>query len=225
MSNVMNIEEMKNVIKELPEEEAKLLLFHVFLRVNLLKETAYSKKEFVNNVENLFETIFDVHKDRLEVKQEENFQMIHILFGASSAGSLKVALKDLGRYKMEKVISFWGMFSIGPIWQLHEEIGVETRLNWMKNVMNDENEDFHDYMNRFQETINQINSIQEGVPITIWISDSSHEQTGLRFVLYLLKNKKNDILVINTTKKHSELFNKKDIEYTVLHTGEIPPEF
>ena len=38
------------------------------------------------------------------------------------------------------------------------------------------------------------------------------------------KSKYNDIMVINTTQKHSEIFKSKDIEYTVLHTGEIHPE-
>lgn len=150
--------------------------------------------------------------------------MVHILFGDAPAGSLRVALKGLGRYKMEKVISFWDMFSIGPILQLHEEIGVEARLNWMKNVMNDENEDFHVFVRSFQESVDQIKSIPEDETITIWIADNSHEQTGLRYVVQLLKSRGNDIKVINTTKKHSELFNKEDIEYTVLHTGEIHPE-
>lgn len=148
--------------------------------------------------------------------------MIHILFGASAEGSLRVALKGLGRSKVEKIISFWDMFSIGPIWQLHEKVGEEARFTWMKNVMNDE--DFQDYINRFQGSVNQINAIQTGVPITIWIADSSHEQTGLRYALHLLKNMDNNIKVINTTKKHGELFNQKDIEYTVLHTGEINAE-
>lgn len=49
--------------------------------------------------------------------------MIHILFGISAAESLKVALKNLGLHKEEKVISFWEMFSVGPVWHLHDEIG------------------------------------------------------------------------------------------------------
>lgn len=156
------------------------------------------------------------------MEREENFQMIHILFSASTEGSLRMALKGLGRSKVEKIISFWDMFSVGPIWQLHEKVGEEARFTWMKNVMNDE--DFQDYINRFQGSVSQINAIQTGVPITIWIADSSHEQTGLRYALHLLKNKDNNIKVINTTRKHGELFNQKDIEYTVLHTGEINAE-
>lgn len=149
--------------------------------------------------------------------------MIHILFSDASAGSLRMALKGLGKCKLEKIISFWDQFSIGPIWQLHEEKGVNARFNWMKDVMNDENEEFL-YMKVFRKSVNQLNAIPDDVPIIIWIADNSHEQTGLRYVLHLLKNKDNDITVINTTKKHSELFPERDIEYTVLHTGEIHPE-
>lgn len=218
------IGELKKVIEELSDGEAKSLLFNVLLQLNFVKEMGYSERDFVNDVENIYEMAFNLSKERSYMKQEGNFQMIHILFGDSSAGCLRIALKKMGVYQVEKVISFWDMFSIGPVWMLHEKLGQEARFDWMKNVMSDENEDFLDYIKRFQESVKQIDSIQEGVPIIIWISDSSHEQTGLLYVLQLLKNKDNDIMVINTTKKHSKLFNKKDIEYTVLHTGEILPE-
>lgn len=224
MSNVMKIDELKKVIQEMPDGEAKSPLFHILLRLNFLKETKHSEKDFVHDVEEIYKTILNLSHEQSEMKRERNFQMIHILFGDSPAGSLRVALKDMGVYQVERVISFWDMFSIGPIWQLHEEIGLGARFDWMKNVMNDENEDFHDYMKRFQESVNQINSIPEGIPITVWTAENSHEQTALRYVLHLLEDKSNDIIVINTTKTHSKLFKKKNIEYTVLHTGEIPPE-
>ncbi|MEK5392949.1 DUF1835 domain-containing protein [Margalitia sp. FSL K6-0131] len=46
--------------------------------------------------------------------------MIHIIFGASASGSLKFVLREMGLNK-EQVIAFWDIFSIGPIWKLHEE--------------------------------------------------------------------------------------------------------
>lgn len=223
MSDEMKIEELKKVIRELPDGEAKSLLFHVLLRLNFLKDTNCSEKDFVHDVEEIYEMILNLSHERSEMKQERNFQMIHILFGASPAGSLSVALKKMGVYQVEKVISFWDMFSIGPIWRLHEEVGVGARFDWMKNVMNEENEDFLDYKQEFLKAVNQINSIPKGVPITIWITDNAHEQTALRYVLHLLKEKDNDIIIIKT-KAHSKLFEKKNIKYTVLHTGEIPPE-
>lgn len=90
--------------------------------------------------------------------------------------------------------------------------------------MNDEYGEFYEYKQKFQKTINQITSIPEAVPITIWIAENAHEQTGLRYVLNLLKESNNNIILINTTKVYSELFQKRKVKYTVLHTDEIPPE-
>ncbi|NEU31763.1 DUF1835 domain-containing protein [bacterium LRH843] len=150
--------------------------------------------------------------------------MIHILFGMSPSGCLKIVLKNLGIDKEERVLSFWEMFSVGPIWRLHEEVGIEARFDWLKNSMNDEYEELDEYRQSFQETCNQIGAIPEAVPITIWTGENSHEQTGLRYVLHLLKEKDNDIFVINTTKMHGELFNTRELTYILLHTGEISPE-
>ncbi|WP_117017493.1 DUF1835 domain-containing protein [Aeribacillus pallidus] len=150
--------------------------------------------------------------------------MIHILLGASPSGSLKMVLRDLDVEKKERVISFWETFSVGPIWRLHEDIGKEARFNWKKNNLTDAYNEFHEYEQNFQKTVNEITAIPEGSPIMIWISDNAHEQTGMLFVLYLLKNKNNDIFLINTTKVYGELFKKRKEKYTVLDTGEIPPE-
>lgn len=224
MKNEMKIEELKRVVEEMPEGEVKSLLFQILLRLNYLKETTYSEMDFINDVENLYETLFKLSKERSEKEKEEDCQRNHILFGDSCAGSLKIALKKKGLYPLEKIISIRDIYSIGPVYKLHEESGQEFRFNWMKSIVNDENGDYLDYVQEFQEAVNQISSVQEDIPITVWISDSSHEQTGLLYVLYLLKNKNNKITVINTTQKHSELFTTNDIEFTVLHTGEISPE-
>jgi Domain of unknown function (DUF1835)/Protein of unknown function len=220
----MEIDKLKKAIKELPEEEVKSLLFHVLLRTKLLRETAYSETEFVNDIENIYDAIFDRSRERSGMTQEGDYQMVHILFGDSPAGSLKCALKEMGVSKEEKVISFWDMFSVGPVWKLHEKAGQEARFDFMKHVMNDENDDFRDYQQRFYKTVNRIHTIPADVPITIWVAENAHEQTGLRYVLHLLKNKINDIKVINTTKMYAEKFNRPDIEYIVLKTGEISPE-
>jgi hypothetical protein len=220
----MRIEEMRKKIQELPDAEARALLFQIYLRMDFLKGTEYSHIEFVKDLEKTYETIVDILKERSEMKEEGNFQMVHILFGDSPAGALKVILKEMGIYQEEKVIAFWDMFSVGPVWELHDKSGEESRFDWMKSVMNDEYEDFQDYKQGFQQTVHQILSIPEELPITIWVAENSHEQTGLRYVLHLLKNKMNDIQVINTTKSFVENFTRPDLTYTVLKTGEISPE-
>ncbi|MBY0098327.1 DUF1835 domain-containing protein [Mesobacillus maritimus] len=219
----MEIEEMRKKIQELNDGEAKSLLFQIFLRMNLLKETEYSREQFLHDVENIYKTIDHVANKKSELKKEESFKRVHILFGASPAGSLKVALKKM-RTKEEKVLSFWDMFSIGPVWKLHETPGEESRFDWIKTVMNAELEEFQDYKQQFQNTVHQIMSIPEDVPIILWVAENAHEQTGLRYVLHLLKNKPNEIQVLNTTELYAEHFHQPDIIYTVLHTGEIPPE-
>lgn len=224
MSNIQEIEELKKSIEELPEREAKSLLFHILIRLNLVKETDYLGMDFISDVENIYETVFKLSKERSKAKEEENFQKVHILFGDSGAGSLRMALKKMKKNQLEKVISFWDIFSIGPIKRLHEDDGKGARFQWMKNVMNDEDGDFQEYQQGFYNTINQINSIPENVPITIWVADNSHEQTGLCYVLCLLQNKTNEIQVINTTRAYAEHFNRPDIRYTVLKTGEASPE-
>ena len=150
--------------------------------------------------------------------------MIHILFGPSPAGSLRAAFKENGIDKNEQIISFWDRFSIGPVWRLDEEAGKEARFDWMKNVINNEYGEFQEYKQSFQKTIDQILSIPEGLPITIWTADNAHEQTGLRFVVYLLKERNNDLILINTTKAFREFFKKRNVQYTVLHSGEISPD-
>lgn len=150
--------------------------------------------------------------------------MIHILFGASASGSLKFVLREMGLEKKERVISFWDTFSIGPVWQWHEQHGIQSRFEWMKKCISDEYDEFPDYQQRVEKTINQIHSIPEGVHITIWASDNAHEQTGLRYVVHLLKEKNVDISLINTTVEYVELFLVKKVKYTPLHSGEIPPE-
>ncbi|MGJ7922946.1 DUF1835 domain-containing protein [Neobacillus sp. LXY-4] len=149
--------------------------------------------------------------------------MIHILFGAAASEGFKVALMERGLDKKEQVISFWDIFSVGPVWQLHKENGVELRFEWMKNCISDGYE-FLDYQQRYKKTLNKINSIPEGTHITIWTSENAHEQSGLRYVMFLLKEKNIDITVMSTTKAFEELFPVKKVKYTPLDTGEISPE-
>ncbi|MBD7939057.1 DUF1835 domain-containing protein [Cytobacillus sp. Sa5YUA1] len=150
--------------------------------------------------------------------------MIHILSSASASGSLQFALKEMGLDKKERIISFYDIFSIGPVWGLNEGIGVKLRNEWMEQSMSDKFFEYNGYREHFEMVMNQINLIPEGEHVTIWVSDNAHEQTGMRYIVYLLKEKNIDITVINTTVAYKELFQVKKVKYTVLHTGEIPPD-
>ena len=152
---------------------------------------------------------------------KKDIERIHILFDTSAAGNFKMALKDSAVGKEEKIISFQDVFSVGPIWQLHEKSGKEIRYEWIRESRPNEYEGPSDYKQEFQKTVNQISAIPDGIPISIWSGENPHEQTGLRYVLKLLKGKSNDLSIINTTKEFSEIVNGTD---TVLHTSVIVPE-
>jgi len=79
--------------------------------------------------------------------------------------------------------------------------------------MNDEEGDFQDDQQELYSTVNQINYIPKTVPIVVWVADNAYEQTGLRYILYLLQNKMNEIKVVNTTKAYAKHFNRPDIQY------------
>ncbi len=147
--------------------------------------------------------------------------MFHILFGRSQSGTLHHALKKMGVHKKETIISLWEILSIGPIQEFQEKQGIENRFAWLAQHMNDEFNELPEYRRSLEKALEQLQSIPDAQPITIWIADNANEQTGLRFVLHLLKGRTNAITTINTTTYYSELFNTKDLSYIISHTGEI----
>ncbi|MFJ8257110.1 DUF1835 domain-containing protein [Peribacillus asahii] len=219
----MEIEKINKVVKELPERDARLLLNHILKRIHLLNEHEYSEEQFIEEMKRAYQLIFEISEQQ-QNKIEGPIKVVHILFGDSPAGCLKQALKELGAYKDEKVICIREMFSFGPIWQLNEEVGKEARFHWMKNHISDEYGEFDEYRENFKRAVNQITSVKESIPIFIWAAENADEQTGLRFATHLLKEKNNDIFVINTTKAFNNLFNKGKRKYAIFSTGELAPD-
>ncbi|GGP16115.1 DUF1835 domain-containing protein [Oceanobacillus neutriphilus] len=95
-----------------------------------------------------------------DLKSNNNGQAIHILFGDSASGSLKWALKEKGIQDKEKVISLSDLFSIGPVWQLHDKAGLDQRNDWIKNhlILDD---DINEVQLHFNNTLSMINAIPE----------------------------------------------------------------
>lgn len=118
---------------------------------------------------------------------------VHIITSESAAGSLRVGLE-----KPNTVIGFPDSFAIGPLWKLDEEIGRDFRKQWLYENINDEQDDYA-YENKLNNTLREIRDIGDNVPIYIWYGNNANEQTGLRFYLYLLREKANKIFLMNVT--------------------------
>lgn len=159
------------------------------------------------------------------INELKDYERVHIVFGDSIRGSLKMALKDMRKGQTDKIISFSDIFSIGPVWKLNDYIGLKKRYDWLENhLIYEKDEEIERGLKRFKDTLVEIDSIPISMPITIWAGENSHEQTGLRFVLNLLKEKSNKIYYINSNLAYELLYKSKKIDYQLLYTGELTPE-
>jgi hypothetical protein len=140
---------------------------------------------------------------------------IHIVSPEFAAGSLRVGLE-----RPKVVIGFPDFFGIGPLWKLEEKIGQAFRNEWLYENINYEQDD-HEYPTKFQNKLRELVDVPTTVPIYIWCGNNVSEQTGIRFILYLLRDKPNEIFLLHTT----ELYEKyKTTGKPIFHTGQLNPE-
>ena len=217
--------EIKESLNHLDETELKSLLLQFYLRIQTVEERkGYSEQQFFVDIKNTFIDLLEYKKNQASVEQQTQFHTTHIVFGDSPTGSLKIALKELGLHQQEKIISFSDLLSIGPVWNLHDSQGVTNRYEWLRTHLNIDEEVLLNYEGRIKQTIVEIEQTPNHQPIYIWVGENAHEQTGLRLVLYLLKKKTNDILIMNINKAYKAHFEPPEIDYTPLHMGELSPK-
>lgn len=213
---------MKDTINNLDEKELKSLLFQFFFRMQAVENRKdYSEQQFFLDIKNTYNDLLEERENHAMGEQHTQFDTTHILFGDAPTGSLKLVLKELGINQKEKIVSFSDLFSIGPIWKLHESKGIFNRHEWLRAHINNEDDMLTNYQAKFKQTILEIEQIPSQQPIIIWAGENAHEQTGLRLVLYLLKEKTSDILIINPNEAYQTKLDTTEIDFTLRHMGEL----
>lgn len=208
------IDKIKNVVEDMYEDEAKHLLQSLLIQLNLLEEN-YSE-DIIKNLMDIPKQLTSNTSYNRNVKESSH---IHITFDDSTAGCLKHMLGQEERLE-EMVVAFSEFFSIGPIYKIHMNEGQLARQKWLVNNLTAYDNYFEDeYLQRFMETLEDLHSIPNETPITIWKADNAHEHVGLCFVIAQLKDKKN-IRIINTSEA-SRIILKQD--YAIRGTGELSP--
>ncbi|OIK17246.1 hypothetical protein BIV60_00040 [Bacillus sp. MUM 116] len=154
-----------------------------------LVERGYSIQQDPLNI--MVGKINELIQKQRKLQQSIQSGSIHLVSSESTAGALRVGLD-----RPRKVISFQGFFSIGPVWNLDCQKGQDHRFEWLNENINFEMDDYV-LENNFNKTLLEIEDIQREVPIYLWTANNADEQTGLWFILYLLRNKENDIILIN----------------------------
>ncbi|MBP2243194.1 hypothetical protein J2Z40_003782 [Cytobacillus eiseniae] len=140
---------------------------------------------------------------------------VHIVSSESAAGSLRVGLE-----RPKVVIGFPDSFSIGPLWKLDVKEGQTFRNQWVYEHINYELDDF-EYENKFANTLRKLEDIPQQVPIYIWYGNNADEQTGLRYLLFLLRDKTNDIFLMNSTELYKRYIEREDRDQKIFHTAHI----
>lgn len=209
---------MKKFIKEMPEDDAKSILFLTMLSLKQAKEAGEDLGPTADDLYSRFMNVVEANLNN-DYSERIDYEGVHIVCGESTGGSFRVAF---GRDY--KIIDFPDLFNMGPLWLLHTEEGRKKRYEWLVNHINYENDYFERiYRNKVQEKLQALKSIPEHLPIYLWTGENASEQVGIRYAMYLLKDCINEIYLINSMKAYNELFCEKDT-YATLHTSEIAPE-
>lgn len=211
------IDRLKEAVDGLNEEEAKSLLVQILLKVSWLEETDYPEQQLTKDLKHIYKDLL-TFADAKNMP-EKDYDAIHIVFGDAVAGSLKHALPA-----SEKVIGLPEIFSTGPVWELHENIGIATRYEWFENHFLFDGEDMRNEKLRLKHAFLAVTSISESVPVFIWTGENAHEQTGMRLALYLLKDKANDVRIVHATSAAEALLNTAECTWYLRHSGEISPD-
>lgn len=212
---------MKDMINHLEDTELKSLLHQIFLCMQTVEEKkGYSEQQFFLDVKNTYNDLVATKNNQKSSKQAQ-FHTTHIVFSDAAACSLKIALIESDLTQQENIMNVSDLFSIGPLWNLHTPEGINHRYNWLRTHINIDEKQLMTYEYHFEQYLLSLKQIPNDHKIIIWIGENAHEQAALRLILYVLKEKTNEIMLININeayKMHSDL---AEMEFLPRHMGEI----
>jgi Domain of unknown function (DUF1835)./Protein of unknown function. len=191
----------KESINEMNEWELRVVL-------NELINEAEISSDSSRLLQLIEDRITEARSKREEIERLQRH--VHIVFSLSDAGSLKVALSKIGRRHENKVLAFNESFSIGPLLHVDQPGGQRNRQQWMLDrfspfrVLNERNRE-----SLLDPMIEELRAIPEEKSVIIWCSNNSHDQTGLRLAMHLLRDRQQPVQIINFSES--------------LHHMEIPP--
>lgn len=133
-----------------------------------------------------------IQKYRLLLGHQPIGTPVHIVPSDSAAGVLRVGLEH-----PKTVIGVPDFFSFGPIWMLEEKHGRHLREEWLADHINFEQND-DDFRNQLTNALREIEGIPQKTPIYIWHGPHADEQTGLLFLVYILRDSQNDIFLVHS---------------------------
>ncbi|MFM9278936.1 DUF1835 domain-containing protein [Paenibacillus jiagnxiensis] len=207
----------------LEEGESRSLLRHLVEEIQDAAKHDEEKKYTADEILKLLDSGLTYRRE-LQREWEEQEKNVHIMFSQSDAGSMKVTLSNLNRRHECAVLAFNDVFSVGPIQHLHTGEGQRRRTDWMQNRVNHYIfNQMHNREHQIAPMMKTLAKIEEHKSIFIWCANNAHDQTGLRFAAYLLRERKQPIHVINVSEAYRRLFGGDDVEIPYFQ-GQIEPD-
>lgn len=217
--------EMQKAINGLSLNDARQVLTMIKLQLDLVEMNKNANIDLYKNLRDIYSKLLVPDNKISRWIPDAATTRLHIVFGDSLAGSLKFAIQQLGYEDTNKIICFREQFAIGPLWQLHEESGQAERGGWFRDHINfGDDEADYDFIAIHQSITEQMAPIPDEASIVIWSGKNAHEQVGLRYALYLLRNSPNKIVLFDAAEACQRKYNTADRYIDYLHAGEIPPE-
>lgn len=147
---------------------------------------------------------------------------VHIVIGLSFAGSMIQTLHQLGWSDTHRVVAFAENYAIGPLFHLDTYEGRLARTKWFHNNIAEALEYYTAFEDEYQDILHQIELISEQSKIVIWASDNVLEQIGLRHAVYLMRDTRNTLILMDACKTAQHLYNQESRFINYLHSGEVP---
>ncbi|MEO2210184.1 DUF3658 domain-containing protein [Paenibacillus amylolyticus] len=221
------------MLNRMNEHELRSLLRMLYMKSALVvkrQEKQGEKVDFADTMQSLFRDL-DTPLDLGRLEQQALAEVdkpneIHITFGDSPLSSLKMGMSTLPDQEKRSFFSMDDDYAVGPLGDLTHRAALQRRHLWLTERMclNDrEAYALHELESLFELNAT-IQSFDSKKSIIIWCANNAREKTGLLYVMYLLRNSESPIYLIETSGLYQHLFDRPDVQYDVLHTGEILPE-
>jgi len=194
------MEKFYESLNQFDEKGLRMFFYNLINTVDrYCKDGSAEEKKLAEGLVNILKGHIDIVRES-RLQEHEFQQYVHLVFSLSDAGSLKVTLSKIGKRKISQVLSFNECFSVGPISNLDTTTGQQSRLFWLMEYDGDFKYGQHSNQeHQLANMVRAVKNIPENKTIVIWCADNAHDQTGLRFVLHLLRERKQPVNVVNVT--------------------------
>ncbi|WP_128104036.1 DUF1835 domain-containing protein [Paenibacillus sp. DCT19] len=229
---IENAFEFDQELHRMNEDELRMLLRVLYLRADraVSQEVDTGRTDaFAAKVQSIFKEL-DKQRSRDQAEKQaletQKTREIHIAFGDSPLGSIKVAMGNVPGRTERRFFTMNDYYAIGPLGDLTNKVNVQRRHLWLfeRFHMSEHGRYAAQGLDELLHINQVVSSIEEETRITIWYANNGHERTGLLYTMHLLRDRKGPIYLIETRDLYPKLFNTPEVQYEVCGTGEIHSE-